>query len=305
MVVGDQRVAELYPSLLDSVPFFPFPGESGKNLPFYEKASGFFLEKKITRKTTLIALGGGATGDFTGFLAATLLRGLPWISIPTTLLAQVDASIGGKVGLNTPQGKNLLGAFHRPLEIWQCSEFLKSLPQEEWTSGLGEVVKTAFLSPKVRASLGKNIKEVIENCTEFKLHIVREDFEEKNLRKILNLGHTLGHGIESSLGLSHGPSVLYGILGEEVFFNDSQNVPFFFELLKELNLELPPLPFCCPQKLLGYIFLDKKKEAKHFLLPFKEKDQVVLKEISFQEMEEKVEKKFSLFLETLDQGRSP
>lgn len=187
--------------------------EESKNLATFEKGLNFFLDKGITRQSTLVAIGGGATTDLAGFIAASLLRGVNWISIPTTLLAMVDGSIGGKVAVNMPQGKNLVGAFHAPAIVYICHDFLVTLPEEEWISGKGEILKYAFLSEKIaNLVLNKAEMEVIAlECAYYKKQVVDRDFKENGDRIFLNLGHTLGHAFESTLKISHGLSVAMGL----------------------------------------------------------------------------------------------
>ncbi len=187
--------------------------EEEKNLQHYQEITSFLLEKGITRTATLVVMGGGATTDLGGFVAATLLRGLSWIAIPTTLLGMVDASIGGKVGVNTIQGKNLLGAFHAPAEIVICDDFLLTLSESEVISGKGEILKYGFLSSAIYTAIknGTNLHSLAIACADFKHDVVTRDFKEEGERIFLNLGHTLGHAFEFQLGIPHGLAVAMGM----------------------------------------------------------------------------------------------
>ena len=201
-------------------------GETTKSLENLSRLFDRFLGF-VNRKTPLIALGGGVIGDLTGFAAASLLRGVPFIQVPTTLMAQVDSSIGGKTGINHAVGKNLLGAFHQPKLVLCDFEALKSLPVREWYSGLAEVVKHAFiyddrlfddLKTHWDAVLNRNfdvIAPIIRRSVEIKGEVVMADETEQNLRAILNFGHTFGHAIEQVTGyqtLLHGEAVIHGMV---------------------------------------------------------------------------------------------
>lgn len=187
--------------------------EDRKNLTEFSELCRFFLQRGISRTSTLYAIGGGATTDLAGFVAATLLRGIDWVSVPTTLLAMVDGAIGGKVAVNVPEGKNLIGAFHAPEKVFICNDFLGTLPEQEWLSGKGEILKYAFLSQKIydlvmnKADLGI----IAWECALFKKEIVERDFKETGDRILLNLGHTLGHAFESTLKIPHGIAVMMGL----------------------------------------------------------------------------------------------
>jgi 3-dehydroquinate synthase len=187
--------------------------EADKNLERYNECINTFIDMDIRRDCHVVAIGGGATSDFAGFVAASVLRGLKWSVVPTSLLSMVDACIGGKVGLNVEQGKNLIGAFHEPEMIYLCTHFLQSLPKPEYESGLGEIIKYAFLSTEINKLVKKEapIEEVIFNCLKYKKKITDGDLREEGDRKILNFGHTLGHAFEKELSLPHGTAVTLGI----------------------------------------------------------------------------------------------
>jgi 3-dehydroquinate synthase len=211
----DRRVGEHLPDWVKSSShvFWLEHPETQKNLDTFGKACSFFLQHGIDRDSTLLAIGGGATTDLAGFVAASLLRGMKWVSIPTTLLAMVDGAIGGKTSVNTPEGKNLLGAFHAPQEVLICDEFLSTLPAEQLESGKGEVIKYGFLSEKMHHLIIKraDLSVIARECALYKKQVVERDFKEQGERMLLNLGHTLGHAFESTLHLSHGRSVILGM----------------------------------------------------------------------------------------------
>ena len=199
---------------------YVFPhGEKSKNLLEYAKILNFLAENRVTRADALIALGGGVTGDLGGFAAATYLRGIPFVQLPTTLLAAVDSSVGGKTAVDLPAGKNLAGAFYQP-ELVLCDlDTLDSLPREIFLDGCAEVIKYAVLGSRELFALladipsGKGREEVTARCVEMKRDFVQSDELDRGARQMLNLGHTFGHAVEASsrFTLSHGKSVAIGM----------------------------------------------------------------------------------------------
>ncbi|MBT4793116.1 MAG: 3-dehydroquinate synthase, partial [Halobacteriovoraceae bacterium] len=201
-IIADQNVLNLYPQIAflcnQKSTYSISEPEAQKSLCDYEKIIKFFLDKNITRVDEILAIGGGATTDLAGFVAATILRGVEWSVVPTTLLAMIDASIGGKVGINTDEGKNLIGSFHLPIKTYLNQNFLATLPSHEFDSGMGELVKYTFLNLEIRDAIladGFNQKIVL-SCYAHKMSIVENDLQEKGNRKSLNLGHSFGHAIE-------------------------------------------------------------------------------------------------------------
>jgi 3-dehydroquinate synthase len=196
----------------------------------FEQAEGLLYElvdAGATRDGAVVALGGGVTGDVAGFVAATYMRGLPLVQVPTTLLAQVDSSIGGKVGVNHPRAKNLLGAVYQPQLVLTDVDLLATLPDREISSGMAEVIKTAIIgSPELFARIEKAGKKVplrdgdfldecVAACARVKSRVVEADPYERGPRRVLNLGHTIGHALEAALGygvLTHGEAVAIGLL---------------------------------------------------------------------------------------------
>ncbi len=194
-------------------------GERGKTLAELERAATALLRAGCTRRSLVVAVGGGAVSDAAGFLAATYMRGVPWAAVPTTLLAMVDAAIGGKTAVNLPVAKNAVGAFHPPDAVLADPAALATLPARELRSGMGEVLKYAALHPAMMgraASLGRAAPgaALVAACMRAKVEIVRQDPNELGARKLLNLGHTFGHGVEAAGGFesyTHGESVAVGL----------------------------------------------------------------------------------------------
>lgn len=202
-------------------------GEQYKNLEQYQVVMTRLLELHAARDTTLIALGGGVIGDLTGFVAATYQRGVPFIQIPTTLLSQVDSSVGGKTAVNHPLGKNMIGAFYQPVAVFIDSNTLSTLPKREFGAGIAEVVKYgiiydndffAQLENRVDALTALDavaLAETIYRCCEIKAEVVAQDEREGGIRALLNLGHTFGHAIEAEQGYGawlHGEAVSAGMV---------------------------------------------------------------------------------------------
>ena len=204
-------------------------GEKYKSLPITKYLYDELLKRKADRATTLIALGGGVIGDLTGFVASTYMRGLPLVHIPTTLLAQVDSSIGGKVAVDHPLAKNIIGSFYQPKVVYTDPEVLQTLSDKDIKNGIAEAIKIAVIkSPAFFNRLEKNIEqllkkhkdllcEVVIEAVSLKVDIVLKDPWESGLRKVLNFGHSIGHALEVGAGyqdLSHGEAVALGMLIE-------------------------------------------------------------------------------------------
>ena len=202
--------------------------EKNKNLNNFNKILKILLNKNFSRQDCIITVGGGITGDVGGFVASLYKRGLQFINLPTTLLSQVDSSVGGKTGVNTKEGKNLIGSFYQPKIVISDTDFLKSLPKREVICGYGEVFKhSLILNKNFYKYLNKNSRKILdlkspfiekaiyESC-KIKKNIVEKDEKEKGLRKILNFGHTFAHAYEATLGyskkLNHGEAVILGII---------------------------------------------------------------------------------------------
>lgn len=232
-VITDTNVAKLYgksfSQMLPSSKLLTIPpGEQSKNRKTKELLENQLLSFKAGRDSVIIALGGGVIGDLAGFVAATLHRGVPYIQIPTTLLAQVDSSIGGKVAVDHPLGKNLIGAFYQPKKVYIDVSVLKTLPEKEFINGMAEVIKYgAILDEKLFTYLENHRNEllkrknhvlvkIIKRCCELKRDIVQKDERETGLRRILNFGHTIGHAVEliSNYKVPHGYAIAIGMVAE-------------------------------------------------------------------------------------------
>lgn len=275
LLVVDHLVWSLYSKELPiekilnkKVIFWKSPdGEKVKNINEYQNAMEFFLEKGIHRNAHLVVIGGGAVSDFAGFMAATILRGIKWSAIPTTLLAMVDAAIGGKVAINSKSGKNLIGAFHLPTNVWINSKFIDTLPEVEKLSGLGEVLKYCFLDYTVYDLAIKKapIETIIDACAKFKLQITEEDLTEENQRKILNLGHSLGHPLEVIYSIPHGEAVMWGMALVFKLFGSEKNLNDLSTLVKVLQMPIKNPPWLNKEfpveKIMTYLSKDKKISA--------------------------------------------
>jgi 3-dehydroquinate synthase len=228
-----------FSAFFDKIHRFIVPsGETSKTVDFWEKCSGYLLTHHVRRNSLVVVIGGGVTGDLGGFVASTTLRGLPFIHIPTTLLAMVDSSIGGKTGINFETGKNLIGAFKQPEAVIADTAFLQTLPDKEWINGLSEILKYAaisdasifdeariFLDSK-KSNIDQNLLlSIINKSIRIKAEIVRKDEFESGIRAYLNFGHTFAHALEKASKfskISHGEAVFLGMLAatklsEEIF----------------------------------------------------------------------------------------
>ena len=252
-------------------------GEGTKCLAALEKVYTFLCDSRITRTDGLIALGGGVIGDLAGLAAATFLRGIRFIQVPTTLLAQVDSSVGGKVAVDLPQGKNLVGAFYQPEAVLCDPDTLRTLTDEFWRDGLGEVVKYGCIgdaplfdlledcAPGGRETLMGRIDEILTHCIQAKADVVAKDERDMGLRMTLNFGHTVGHAVEACQhyqGLSHGEAVALGMsvitrLSEGRGMTEAGTSARLDALLAALSLPraLPDLP---EDALIAAMGMDKK-----------------------------------------------
>ncbi len=262
-------------------------GEEAKSLTSMAKAFSHLLASGCDRSSTFLALGGGVVGDIVGFLAATFMRGVEYIQIPTTLLAMVDSSIGGKTGINLPEGKNLVGAFWQPKAVAIDPELLNSLPKREVTSALGEIIKYgAILDRELFDLISENLEdlldlsnptlltEVIGRCAKLKADIVADDEREGDKRRILNFGHTIGHALETHFGfntLRHGEAISYGMLAVgKLSIGNSGLKSEKYDYLKNTiwRLPLPKLPDFSSEEIMKIMQNDKKvqKGSLHFIL---------------------------------------
>ena len=217
-IISDRHVAPLYARRaqrnliaagFECVPIVVPAGENAKSLKTVQVCYDQLAAARLERKSFIVALGGGVVGDLAGFVAATYLRGIPFVQVPTTLLAQVDSSVGGKVGVNLRAGKNLVGSFHQPRMVLCDLETFSTLPAREYRSGLAEVIKYGIIYdaqlfarlerelPKLLKRESNTLAAVIARCCEIKAEVVRQDETERGLRAILNFGHTIGHALEA------------------------------------------------------------------------------------------------------------
>lgn len=315
IVVTDATVDSLYGERL------PFPkyrlpiGEAQKTPANALKLVGELADRGLDRQSLLVALGGGVVGDLVGFAASIYLRGIAYVHIPTTLLAQVDSSVGGKTGVNLPQGKNLVGTFYQPRGVFIDPEVLETLPPRELSNGLAEMLKYGIIhDPGLFQVVREGLQDfyrcdpqlltpIIKRCCEIKAHIVAQDELEQGTRKLLNYGHTFGHALEMLTGYemySHGEAVLLGMLLETRLAKalgllDRTNFTEIVEGLgkaKELaNLNVPP-PSFSQEQLISALLHDKKNRQGRisFMLPRKigELEEVLLTPEELQALLERV-----------------
>jgi 3-dehydroquinate synthase len=254
--------------------------ESEKNLRTVEKLSRSLVRAGIDRHSLIIAVGGGVVGDVAGFAASACLRGVALVQIPTTLIAQVDSAVGGKTGVNLPEGKNLVGTFYPARLVLVDSAMLKPLPERQYRGGLAEVIKYGVITDaKLFAFLEKNFDAVlrrdpdalayiIARSLEIKAHVVSRDERESGLREILNFGHTFGHALETVTNYrtyQHGEAVAWGmmaaaLLGHEIGLTPADEVSRIVSLVRRMD-PLPPWPSVPPKKLIAAMYSDKKARA--------------------------------------------
>ncbi len=264
-VIADKNLEKLYPYLLKREKFVIEPGEESKNIYTY-----FDILKNLPADTEqIVAFGGGVVGDLAGFVASTFKRGVSLIHVPTTLLAMVDSSVGGKTGANLGGKKNYVGTFYSG-DILIDTSFLKSLPEKEFKNGIAEIVKCGILFGKPcleRLKIGINkddrdLKEIIKNCVKLKLDVVKKDLKDKNYRHVLTFGHTIGHGIELLAGLKHGEAVSIGMVKEAELGESLGLIEKGTSKKIENILKINDLPFEFPdidaEKVVDLIKKDKK-----------------------------------------------
>lgn len=283
-VVGPLYLSKFRGSLeragVEVLPIVIRDGESFKTWETLNEIFNALLVARCERKTALVALGGGVVGDLVGFAAATYLRGVPFVQVPTTLLAQVDSSVGGKTGINHPLGKNMIGAFHQPRVVMADLDTLDTLPRREFSAGLAEVIKYGILGDApffdwLEVNLGAlldrdraALAHVVQRCCRNKADIVEQDERESGRRALLNLGHTFGHAIEAALGFGtwlHGEAVAAGMVlaarvSRKLGCLTDSDVGRIEQLLARAGLPVlaPSLPFSRWLELMGH---DKKVES--------------------------------------------
>ncbi|MBP9477375.1 MAG: 3-dehydroquinate synthase [Sebaldella sp.] len=282
-IITDTNVEKYYKKTLESAlkeydyTFYILEaGEKSKNLENVSKIYKELINSSISRDDLIVAFGGGVVGDIAGFAAATYLRGVPFIQIPTTLLSQVDSSVGGKVGVDLPEGKNLVGAFNQPKIVLIDTEVLKTLTDRYFFDGLAEVVKYGCIYDeklfslleglKTRQEVMEKIEEILYNSCNIKRIVVEEDEKEHGLRMILNFGHTVGHGVEQYYNYekyTHGEAVSVGMvkileIGEKLKITELGTTNRVIKLLNQFNL--PISAEYEEEKLVDIMKRDKKNK---------------------------------------------
>jgi 3-dehydroquinate synthase len=296
IIITDSHVSAIYgETLLDRLKkmglkadMIEFPaGEGSKNINTTLVIVEKLLKLGADRKSALLALGGGVVGDMTGFIASMYMRSLPYVQIPTSLVAQVDSSIGGKTAIDLPEGKNLLGTFYQPKGVFIDVKFLDTLPEKEFNNGLAEVIKCGiiddekffhYLEEHVNAIKEQDhgiLERIIEDSCRVKKGIVEIDEKEQGLRRVLNFGHTIGHAIEaeSHYTVSHGNAVSLGMIAAVRISGRLYDLPGEDQKRIERLIETVGLPIRIPQPIstegiLSRVKMDKKKEGDtiHFVL---------------------------------------
>ncbi len=295
IAIADEQVAraqagflELLGSHVSNFQVITFPaGENSKSRQQKAALEDQLFALGAGRDTVMLAVGGGVTGDLAGYVAATYQRGVPLIQVPTSLLAQVDSSIGGKVGINHPRGKNLIGAFYQPAAILADVTTLRTLPEEEFVNGLAEVIKYAItLSPELSHLLKEQrnavlnreervLETVVRLSMEQKIRVVEADEKESGYRSILNFGHTVGHALESlsHYQLKHGFAVAEGMrvalrLSHRLLGYPASQVAFYEKLMDDYGFSVQFLPRYSVDDIWQVILSDKKVRQKqpHFTL---------------------------------------
>jgi 3-dehydroquinate synthase len=283
VVIADDRVAALFPAAIAAAGSRRLTfaaGESSKTRSTWSELSDELLASGLGRDGGLVAFGGGVTGDLAGFVAATYLRGLPYAQVPTTLLAMVDASVGGKVGVDTRFGKNLIGAFHPPAIVAADPETLLGLPEPTYRAGLAETVKHGLIgdagyfewieanaAPLLARDLAA-LTQLVGRSVEFKAEVVSRDERESGRREILNAGHTVAHALEQASGyaLPHGEAVAIGLviecrIGARLGVTDDALSERVGRLLGHLGLPVGIPASLAPPAILAAMETDKKKRA--------------------------------------------
>ena len=297
LVIFSEKVYKIYGKELGfnrSEIFILKDGEQNKNFKNFEKIIKKLVSLKFSRKDIIIAIGGGVVGDISGFAASAYMRGIEFIQVPTTLLACVDSSVGGKTAIDVPDGKNYVGAFYQPKSVFINLQFLKTLDDSQYKSGLGEVIKYAFIEnscgcqekfellkllQRERENILKKecLEKIITICLKLKSSVVEADEKEKGLRKILNLGHTFGHALEEETKykrFTHGFAVVLGLM---YVFNmalkkglvSREYYDEAFKLINDFGYKIPRFYFINKKRLVNYMKTDKKSDKGNitFILP--------------------------------------
>ena len=275
-IYGDKVLSLLSDSGYDCVKFVFPNGEEHKNLGTISDILEFAADNGFTRSDGIIALGGGICGDVAGFAAAVMLRGIDFIQIPTTFLAMIDSSVGGKTGVNLIHGKNLAGAFYQPRLVICDTDFLKTLPPERFSDGTAEAVKYGAIFDKalfdaLASDFRADISDIIYRCIELKAMVVAEDEFDNGQRQLLNFGHTIGHAIEkcSNFEISHGHAVAIGmVMAARATFKEGISKEDFSPIISDVLLRnnLPVSTDIPAPELLSVMLLDKKRKSESITL---------------------------------------
>lgn len=298
---GETVINSLKTACFDAISFTFKNGEKSKNADTYIEILEFLAENKLTRSDIIIALGGGVTGDMAGFAAATYLRGIRFVQIPTTLLAAVDSSVGGKTGVNLKSGKNLAGAFHQPSLVICDTDTLSTLDKETYSDGVAEAIKCGMIADeslfkKMSGDFKTDIEDIIASCIRIKRDVVNCDEFDTGLRQLLNYGHTIGHAIEkcSNFSITHGHAVAIGMA---IITKAAEGKNLCAEGTYEkvvATLKSCGLPTTCaytPKELYNVTLSDKKRAGNSVTLVIPEKcGKCVLHKVSTEELSEYIEK---------------
>ena len=309
LLITDKNIEKVYGSIvMESLKRNKFdvrlvtlkPGEEQKTLETACILYDTCFDHKLDRNSLIVALGGGVVGDISGFVAATFMRGIPFIQVPTSLLAQVDSSIGGKVAVNHPKGKNMIGSFYQPRAVFIDTDTLSTLPAPELVAGLVEVIKygvikDAELFEYIEKSLYDILQlnhnallKIIATSCQIKANVVEEDEKEKHLRAILNYGHTIGHAIETVTNYKkyrHGEAVAIGMLYAARIAIDmglTDNTVFERQLSLIKRLGLPIHTGLNPEEIVKTLYADKKviSGRLRFILPTKISDVIISDQVT-------------------------
>ena len=325
-VVTNTTIAQIYSSYIGTLKselgcvVHELPdGEKYKTIESWSGILDTLLTARLDRKSVIIALGGGVVGDMAGFAAACFMRGVDYVQVPTTLLAMVDSSVGGKTAVDHPLGKNLIGAFHQPSAVWIDTEFLKTLPWREFVAGCAEAFKYAFLGGREMFSYiminiedilrgttrddPKPLLECIRRCIRVKADIVGQDERESGRRALLNFGHTFAHALEQFYGFEgmlHGEAVLVGMDCAVELAKENGTLPVEYWLeFDQIIAGLPRLPLpSAPDagKIYAAMFADKKAESGElrFILPVSPGESAVVGGVAEKKVLKVLEKKLDL-----------
>jgi len=282
VIVSDNTVYPLYGAAVadslaregfDASAYLVDAGEGAKRMEVLERLLRFFVDREMTRGDLVLALGGGVVGDLGGFAAAVYMRGVDFIQIPTTILAAVDSSVGGKTGVNLPEGKNLVGAFHQPIAVFCDTRFFETLPEETRANGMAEAVKHGMIADRelLLGIGGLPIAEVCRRNVEIKAGIVERDELDRGVRNLLNFGHTIGHAVEklSDYRTPHGSAVAIGmsVIARASERSGLTESPCAGELAKALRrLGLPTTCGYPAEKLAEAALRDKKRSGEAITL---------------------------------------